>query len=571
MTALLATKPHYRAAGGGLVPAVRAGSMFGDGSNVAHTAYKGAGNTRDIVAWQPRRGSADSDLLRELPLLTGRSRDIERNNGVASGVIRTLTDNVVGTGFRLVPRPNYLALGLDKAWADAWALQVSALWWQWAETTACHAGDTMIFDQLTTQVLRGQLLNGGALGLPLWIPDRGDGFATKLQTVEIDRLSNPQGAPDTQFRRGGIDFGSYGEPKVYNIRNAHPGDALLMGAATDAFTWTPVPRRTDFGRARVLHIFDPERPAQSRGRPLLAPVLSEFKNVDRYTMAELQAAVVNAMIALVVKTPMEMDAVGELFRTQENYLAAREEHGKSLRMESGGILPLFPGDEASSFLPQRPATGFGAFLEVMHRIIGLPAGLPYELVMKDFSKTNYSSARASMLEAWRSFLRMRDWLGTQWCDPVYDLWLEEMVNAGKIEAPSFYAMRACWTRCRWIGPGRGWVDPVKEAQAAQIRMASFITTLEDECAELTGGDWREKLDQAAVERAYKIEKGLPPDLVINAGVKAKENTTQDTSPNADNPDATPDGDASTQASIYRPGNIPLDTSGDEPLPMRDQA
>lgn len=568
-------KPHFVALGGGeFVPASRLDVADGI-KNIGEpgsTPNKGAGWTRDIRDWNPRRGSADSDVLRDLPNLLGRSRDIERNNGVAAGIIRTITDNVVGTGLRLIPRPNYLALGKTKEWADAWALQVQALWWQWAETTACHAGDTMSFDQITTQVLRGQLLNGGALALPMWIPERRDGYATKLQTVEIDRLSNPNGEVDTKTRRGGIDFGAYGEPRMYWVRNAHPGDAQMMGfGSMDQFTWTPIPRRTEFGRARVLHVFDPERSAQSRGKPLLSPVLPEFKNIDRYTMAELQAAVVNAMIALIIQTPMDQEAVMSLFNgNYEEYVRTRDEH--RVRLQAGGVLSLYPGDEAQSFLPNRPATAFGGFLEVMHRIIGLPADLPYELVMKDFSKTNYSSARAALLEAWRSFLRRRDWLGTQFADPVYDLFLEEQINAGNVDGrESFYKMRAAWTRCKWIGPGRGWVDPVKEAQAAQVRMASFITTLEDECAELTGGDWREKLDQAAVERAYKIAKGLPPDLVLNAPRQAQEKPIDDTSPNAANPDATPEGDTGAQASVYPPGNIALDLSGDEPMLERAHA
>lgn len=58
--------------------------------------------------------------------------------------------------------------------------------------------------------------------------------------------------------------------------------------------------------------------------------------------------------------------------------------------------------------------------------------------------------------------------------PVFELWLEEVVNKGLIEAPNFYENKAAWCRCKWIGPGRGWVDPVKEAQASQIRMESGL-------------------------------------------------------------------------------------------------
>jgi len=139
------------------------------------------------------------------------------------------------------------------------------------------------------------------------------------------------------------------------------------------------------------------------------------------------------------------------------------------------------------------------------------------LLMKDFSKTNYSSARAALLEAWRFFNGRRAWLSTYWTKPVYELWLEEAVNAGKIEAESFYLNKSAWTRCKWIGPGRGWVDPVKEAQASQIRMDAGLSTLEDECA-MQGLDWEEVLEQRARERAKMKELGLEP---VAAGPQAK--------------------------------------------------
>lgn len=57
--------------------------------------------------------------------------------------------------------------------------------------------------------------------------------------------------------------------------------------------------------------------------------------------------------------------------------------------------------------------------------------------MKDFSKTNYSSARAALIEAWRFFNGRRSWIINYWAKPVFELWLEESVNRGLIEAPNF--------------------------------------------------------------------------------------------------------------------------------------
>lgn len=517
MSAALATKPHLTLREGEFVPAARAtadGDAFASNvSTLPDTAHHAASwYNRDTAAWRPRRGSADADLLPELDTMRGRSRDLGRNNGVARGIIQTIVDNVVGVGLRLSAKPDYKALGKDKAWADAWRADVQSRFAAYWCTTAIHSADTLNGDQLAALALRSQLENGDAVGVLDWIPDRGDGFATKIKTVESDRLSNPQGEVNSPALRGGVKLDpTTGAPVGYWIRNAHPGDAYMLGM--NVFPdWEFVPRRTSSGRLRLLHMFEGDRPEQHRGKPLLASVMPMFKQIGRYTAAELAAAVANAMVAGVITTPMSHEDILEMFKLPsgefdvQRYLQMRDDHAVGL--ESGSILPLAPGDDFKSHLPQRPASGFAAFVESTLRQVGAAADLPYELVLKDFSKTNYSSARAALLEAWRSFMRRRDNLGSQWCDPIYWCWLEEQVNAGNIEAPGFYENRAAYQRCKWIGPGRGWVDPVKEAMAAQIRIDSGVSTLEDECAE-QGKDWEEVMEQRSTELTRAKELNIP--------------------------------------------------------------
>lgn len=488
------------------------------GHRVPHgiEANQGASlRSREMQTWRPALRSADGDLLYEQGTLISRSRDIERNSGIAKGAIQTLIDNVVGTGLRLNPQPNYLALGQTKEWADEWARNVYSQWIGYADTTACDACDTMIFDQMTAQIFRAQLHSDATI-LPLWLPDRGDGWATKFQVFDSDRLSSPPISVESSRLRAGVQMDEYGAPIGYWVRNTHPGDYMLSGSDLGAFAWTFVPKYTAFGRRRFIHCYDKERPGQTRGRPVVSSILSNFKGLDRYTKAEIQAAVVNAMVAMVIQTPMDQESIEALFKDDpEAYMRQRREHAVSI--ESGSMLPLFPGDTMQSFTPSRPASGFGSFQENVGRIIALGYDMPYELLFKDFTKANYSSMRAAMLEAWRAFSRRRDDLGTQWADPAYALWLEEAINDGKVEGADFYENRAAYTRCKWIGPGRGWVDPVKEAVAVETRLLTRVSTLEAECAE-QGKDWREVLDQIAVEEAYKKKLGIPDVAVGRATV-----------------------------------------------------
>ena len=483
------------------------------------TSHKAASqNLRELASWQPGKGSADSDLLPELSTMVARSRDLFRNHGIAAGALQTLSDNIVGTGFRLSAKPDYKLLGKTKEWEDEWQAKVEGLWRAWADSFACDAAQKLNFHGLTTQVFKSCLINGEALALPLWI--KGRQFSTTIQLVEPDRLSNPHYACDTKTMRSGIEIDKYGSAVAYYFQKEHPGDYWSAEQK-----WERIPAFTDFGRRRVIHIHDINRIGQSRGKPILSSIMPMFKMLDHYERSELQAAIVNAMIAAFIETPMDNEGLNELFGgSSDDYLNAKKDW--QVKLEGGSIIPIFPGDKVAPFTPSRPNSAYGAFVENLLRHIGTGLNIPYELLLKDFSKTNYSSARSALLEAWRYFNGRRQWLSDYWATPVYELWLEEAVNKGLVDAPDFYENKYAYTRCKWIGPGRGWVDPVKEAQACQIRMDIGLSTLETECAS-QGLDWEEVLEQRAREKAKLQELGLDIGEKQNEMIKNERDKSEE--------------------------------------------
>jgi lambda family phage portal protein len=491
-------KPHIK---------MKADSMLWGGN-----AHRGASTTTpDLSEWYAAAGSADGDLLPDLRELQARSRDIRRNNGFAHGLVETTVDYVVGSGIRFMSQPDWVRMSkadsyFSETWADEWSEQYEALYHEWFWSTACHAGDSLTGDQLTEQVLYSKFDNGGSLTLPLWLPKRGDGFATKLQTVEIDRLCNKDFAPNTTKHRGGIRFDDFGAPVAYDIRVAHPGDSYItMGMS--AHGWVTVPRTTRFGRLRVIHDFDSDRADMTRGKPLLAAVLAEFKNIDRYVKAEIQAAVLNAMIWGAITTPLEHDDIVELFKgNEDNYMAARAKH--AVKMKQGTLATLFPGDQLESFIPQRPNTQFGVFVENVEKIIAVGAGMPHLIAKKDFAKSNYSNTRAAMSELYRTVVRRRDRLGSGWLDKVNCLFMEEVVNDGRLAAPRWYEFKRSYLRGTWIGPPRGYVDKEKEVKGDVLALQANLTTFQRIAAE-QGMHWKDLLRQCARERAFMAKEGLP--------------------------------------------------------------
>ena len=52
----------------------------------------------------------------------------------------------------------------------------------------------------------------------------------------------------------------------------------------------------------------------------------------------------------------------------------------------------------------------------------------------------------------------RAWFVSDFCQPVYEMWLSEAVALGRVKAPSFFSdplIRSAWCNARWIGPIQG--------------------------------------------------------------------------------------------------------------------
>lgn len=475
----------------------------------ADTSYAGASVTRKQMSnWTPMRSPADADLLPDLPMLVARARDLDRNNGVAAGAFQTLQDNVVGLGLRLAAKPNWRMLGKTVEWADEWTRHVESLWQTYSESCYCDAAMSSNFASLTQLVWRSVLENGEALVLPLWLERKGSPYHTCFQTVDTDRLSNPMGMPPTKNLRGGIKLDDYGAPVAYYIRKTLNWIGYYIPSWEASLDWETIPATTDWGRPRVLHLFSKDRTDQTRGKPILSPVIEQFRMLDSYQRTELQSAIVNALVAGVIETPMDAAGIAEMVGGDPAaYIAAKNEY--RVRLEGGTMIPLWPGDKLTPYTPDRPAATYAPYTESIIRQIGDAVGLPYELIAKDFSKVTYASARASLSEAQRFFDNRRKWMADYWASPCYSLWLEEAVNLGQVEAPGFYDNKAYYCRAQWIGPGRNQIDPVKEGQATQLRLANRTSTLELECAE-AGLDWAEVLDQQALEQARLKQLDLMP-------------------------------------------------------------
>jgi len=489
--------------------------------NVARTPHAAADlGMQSLLGWVPPNLSADAEWLYDRDISTARIRDLLRNDGWGQAIVDRQVDMAVGANFRISAKPDARALGISQDQADELASQIEVRWRSFAEdpTFRCDAERMAPFAGIVGLACRELVGVGEALGVLRWLPRESWPYATAVHVVDADRLSNPHGQPDSDELRGGVQLGRNGEPVGYHIRKSHPGEVGMNVAALD---WDYIPRFDQVNgweRPKVLHCFERRRPGQHRGISRLAAALVKMRLLQRYSESEVKAAALNGSIVGAIYTQLGSEYASELLG-EENVATNLEQlsdsragfYGARRVMDDAKILTMFPTDRLDLNTQPRQVTGFPAFQTAFLQSFAASIGISYEQLSMDWSRTNYSSARAALNEVWRSIQRLKAILIWGYAQPIYTAWLEDAFDTGEIEvpagAPDFYDAPAAYVRADWIGPPRGYVDPVKEAQAALLRRGGVLTTLEKEVAE-QGGDLEQTLQAIARENKLLQRYGI---------------------------------------------------------------
>lgn len=481
--------------------------------------------SQEMRDWNPVLSSPDAAMNPDRDAIVSRVRDLVRNDGWASGGVTKICDAVVGADLRLSAKPDYRALSrwssrFDAVWAKEFSDAAEAAWRTWAYDMAkwCDVTRTLMIPGLFRLAFRHLLVDGDALAALPWRPGRvGPGrarLATTVQLIHPDRLCNPQNRFDDMTMRGGVQVDEDGAATGYHIRRAHEGD---WWAAGQSQSWDLVPRETDWGRPVMVHYFEADEAGQHRGAGgLFAPILARLRMLARYDAAELQQAVVNAIFGAYIESPHDPDLVQEALdpESASAMQTARADFHESKKLSLNGVrIPtLFPGEKMTFLTSSRPSANFGSFENAVLRNVASGLGLSHPQLSQDWSGVNYSSARAALLEAWKTLSRRRAEFAAGFCTPIYGAFLEEVFEQGILPlpagAPDFMEARSEYARCSWIGPGRGWVDPVKEPTGALLKVGGALSSLTHEAAENSGMDLEEILDQRALEVRMFEERGL---------------------------------------------------------------
>ena len=310
----------------------------------------------------------------------------------------------------------------------------------------------------------------------------------------------------------GIERDEFQRAKRYAFFKQHPGDSPF-----------PVPQGQTqhmiLPADEILHLFIADRPGQTRGVSWLASALQDLHHLAGFQEASVIRARAASSIQGFISSP-EGELVGE-----EVY-----EDERVTDFQPGVWKYLAPGE--SVHVPQMDAPNgeFEPFLRAMLRALASGCGVSYESVSRDFSQTNYSSSRLSLIEDRDHYRTIQGFLQERFYQPIFDNWIELAVLSGNLELGSFEAEPERFKKVRWLFRGWAFVDPQKEIAAARDAVKAGFKTQAQVISEMGSMDIEELMNARKVEvdqaEQLKLVFDSNPDIPTQNGVVKVEEKTK---------------------------------------------
>lgn len=504
------------------------GGVFGRGG------YKGGhGDRRQTRGWWARARSANADVLGDQKTVIARSRDAAMNMPLATAAIERPITFTVGTGLMAIPDLDAEALGISEDEALRLSSLIAGDFDNYMASTDPDAERTATGYGLQEIVLRSVLESGDVDGLRV-MPEgqKGRLSDTAWKLIEADRIVSPFSHRDGERLKegpgrgnvcaGGVEVDEYGAPIAHHILRRPPssfGGTTISGRMAGDTARIPIwGEETDL--PSVVHVMAKRRPEQFRGVSMLAPVLEALKQVSDLTEAELFASVMQAMLAIIYKSPgaqaMPEPDYGDEGAAEPGIVtggisAPPVGPMSGIRFEAGTVLEIDSEAGAEMKSPGRPNPAFDPFFMAMAKQIAAAVEVPIEVLLLAFT-ASYSASRGALEVFYIKVRQRREWLASHWCAPGYRAWLFEQVARGRYPLTGFLSdpeMRARWSNVRFRGDGKISLDPAREAKALEVQEAHAWRTGAEITAELTGGDYEMNVKRRAGEHRRFVAAGLP--------------------------------------------------------------
>lgn len=416
--------------------------------------------------------SADAELALSLDRMRARSRQMLRDSAYAKRAQAVVVNNVIGSGVGMQAQVGTTRGALN----DTLNTRIEEAWATWCAADSCHAGGTLHFHDMERMLLAEVFAAGRVLVRKHYRPFGASRVALGLEVIESERLAgeliDPGAAAGvTNELRMGVEVDEFQRPLAYWIRRSHPGDT--RSTVADGHRYERVPA------ADIFDLRVTTRWPQTAGEPWMHAVLRKLDDLNEYTQCEVTAARASAAYFGTISQDPDLEPEARTSAGQPEMI-----------IEPLTVQQLNAGEKFEFHSPNRPNSALDQFMRAMLREIAAGCGTSYESLSRDYSQSNYSSSRLSLLDDRDLWRTLQQWWLRSFRRPLHQLWLQQAVLGRAVEglSPAAYAIDpAKFEACTFKPRGWAWIDPTKEVNAYKEAIRAGLTTLTDVIAQTAGG------------------------------------------------------------------------------------
>jgi len=392
--------------------------------------------------------------------MRARARWLSANNPIMDNIDNAIINNVIGTGISLQ----------SVTGKDTFDRTVEEEFKRWAEKPSnCDVTAKFTFFDMQRMILKSRMVDG-----EIYIYKKVTKEGLKLQLIEADAI-------DSGRQDGGIETDVTGVPKVYHFLDLNNKSFSIKAEY-------------------IINYFLADRPSQMRGMSEYKQAILDIKNFSAFQTASIQGARARANIAYTVQSSGSGQFGANIAQDIQS-------------INGVSVLYMKQGESIEKLDPDSVATDYVQFSENTIRLIATARKISYELAFRDYSKVNFASSRASLLQDFKRFDHEQIHLTNYILNDVYETWLKISSLTGKVKATGIQKSPEKWVMPKWIMPKRDLVDPLKEITAIEKKIQMGITC-ESDVASQNGEDYEQIIIKKAKEIELKAKYGVPDYTLI---------------------------------------------------------
>lgn len=454
--------------------------------------FQAAGNGRLEASWASTPTSIDAWIYQHWNTITARAAEQAENNDHARKFVQLCRDNIAGPhGFTLQAQvkdpngtPDTLASSAIEAAFDEFSKRRNFC------VTRMSSRKSVERLMAATLAKTGEFIAVARYGRNL----NKFGFAIQIIDPVLLDPAHYQDLGNGRTIRHGIEFDANGAPVNYYFRRMDERQVGYIKGAAGEYDIVPADN--------VCHIFLEESVGQKRGLSWMRTALWRMRMLGGFE----DAALVNARVGA---------AKMGFFRDPDG-----ENEDEDIPMEGDpGTFEDIGNRELVNWNPQFPEQSIDPFTKTLLRSISSGLCVSYNNLASDLTSVNFSSIRQGALDEREVWKGLQEMCVEQWCEWLYDKWLERALLAQvitvagkplKFERIEKYRTVA-WRPRRW-----GWIDPAAEMAANEKAIAMRLKSRTEVIGETSGRDSADVWEEISRDDKDMAALGVVPELMAGS-------------------------------------------------------